>query len=733
MNSFQSSDVWLGRFIGERQRYRLDGRLGSGGTAQVFLAMDTLLGQPVALKLLHEKLVAGEMRRRFEQEATLCAALRSDHIVRVSDYGVTPEGYPFFVMEYLSGQTLRQLLNQEKRLSIERAVHIIAQVCQGLHLAHRGVEMWHSGNNVSRYVKIVHRDLKPDNIFLVPMMLGEMVKILDFGIAKIRSGRAEISDATTDFIGTYRYAAPEQFEVGRDLDERADIYGLGVILYEMLSGTDPFGFGASARQVSGGTWAVAHLSKPVLPLQEQPDCEYIPLALAAVVMRCLEKVPEQRFASVGELNMALHEAIHKSPPPLTHPGDASNAPDSVSDFSLPVPQTVSDSLTDAARMPPLTAQTPTTNLQELSTVYSKTEQHQIAPPASRPLKFVLLQTAAMIAAGLGFYYVVQPLILPGLVASSLEPEKPAIPADAVPAKEPVAQSADVKSQSLSGHSDTVWAVAAIPNRQGFVSGSFDKTLRVWSLEGESQRIFSGHTDAIRSVAVSADGQTIVSGSSDKTIKVWDAQTGKLLQTLVGHNGPVWSVAMSPDGQTLASGSYDGTIKIWDLLAGKLLRTLPEHYDSVWSVAISADGQTLASGSYDGKIKIWDLQTGQLLRSIDGHSEAVRSVAISRDGQTLASASWDKTVKIWNLQTGTLLHTLSEHSDRVVSVDFDPLGQTLASGSLDRTIKIWDIKTGQALQTLRGHNDWVVSVAFSPDGKRIVSGGKDKTVRIWQQL
>lgn len=725
MNSFQSSDVWLGRFIGERQRYRLDGRLGSGGTAQVFLAMDTLLGQPVALKLLHEKLAAGEMRRRFEQEATLCAALRSDHIVRVSDYGVTPEGYPFFVMEYLSGQTLRQLLNQEKRLPIERAVHIIAQVCQGLHLAHRGVEMWHSGNNASRYVKIVHRDLKPDNIFLVPMMLGEMVKILDFGIAKIRSGRAEISDATTDFIGTYRYAAPEQFEVGRDLDERADIYGLGVILYEMLSGTDPFGFGASARQVSGGTWAVAHLSRPVLPLQEQPDCDHIPSALAAVVMRCLEKAPEQRFASVSELNAALHEAIQKSPPPLTHPADAAHSPDAVSASPLSLPQTVGD-------LPSLTAQTSTTDLQGLSTVYSKTEQHQIALPAPRPLKFVLLQTAAMIAAGLGFYYIVQPLILPGLVASSLEPEQPTVPADAVPPQEPVAQ-ADVKSQSLSGHSETVWAVAVIPNRRGFVSGSFDKTLRLWSPEGELQRVFSGHTDAVRAVAVSTDGQTIVSGSSDKTIKIWDTQTGNLLRTLAGHNGPVWSVAMSPDGQTLASGSYDGTIKIWDLPTGNLLRTLPEHYDSVWSVAISADGKTLVSGSYDGKIKIWDLQTGQLLRSIDAHTEAVRSVAVSRDAQTLASASWDKTVKIWNLQTGTLLHTLSEHSDRVVSVDFDPTGQTLASGSLDRTIKIWDIKTGQALQTLRGHNDWVISVAFTPDGKRIVSGSKDKTVRIWQQL
>jgi eukaryotic-like serine/threonine-protein kinase len=728
MNAFQSSDAWLGRFIGERQRYRLDGHLGSGGTAQVFLAMDTLLGQPVALKLLHEKLVAGEMKRRFEQEATLCAALRSDHIVRVSDYGVTPEGYPFFVMEYLSGQTLRQLLNQEKRLSIERSVHIIAQVCQGLHLAHQGVEMWHSGN-ASRYVKIVHRDLKPDNIFLVPMMLGEMVKILDFGIAKIRSSRAE-SDATTDFIGTYRYAAPEQFEVGRDLDERADIYGLGVILYEMLSGTDPFGFGAAVRQVSGGTWAVAHLSKPVLPLKEQPECEHIPSELVAVVMQCLEKAPEQRFASVSELNTALHTAIHKDVPSLTHPAEL-GCSDS-SPLARLGSQTINDS-PSGRNSTSLTAQTLTTNVQasaEINTVYAETEQSKPLHPAGWPYRFVLLQTGAMIAAGLGFYYMVQPLVLPGLVSSSLEPQKPIAPVEAASTETPVAQPpADIESKSLAGHSDTVWAVAVMPNNQGFISGSFDKTLRLWSPDGELQQVFSGHTDAIRAVAVSLDGEMIVSGSSDKTIKVWDRQA-RLLRTLVGHSGPIWSVAISPDGQTLASGSYDGTIKIWDLPTGRLLRTLPEHYDSVWSVTISSDGQTLASGSYDGKIKIWDLQTGQLLRSMTGHTEAVRSVAISRDGQTLASASWDKTIKIWDLQTGALLHTLSEHSDRVVAVDFDPTGQRLVSGSLDRTIKLWEAKSGQLLSTLNGHADWVVSVAFSPDGKALVSGSKDKTVRIW---
>lgn len=304
MLSSQPLDHWLGRLLGERDRYRLDRRLGSGGMADVFLATDTLLQQSVALKLLHEKLVTGEFRERFEQEVTLCAALRSDHIVQVSDHGVTSEGYPFYVMEYLQGQTLSQLLKQEKTLSVDRAIRITTQVCAGLHLAHQGFNLCRPGTTSTEHVTVIHRDLKPDNIFLVPTALGELVKILDFGIAKIQSNQLRLN-ATTIFLGTYRYAAPEQFEVGKDLDERADIYSLGLILYEMLSGTDPFGFGDNARHLSGGTWAIAHVSKSVMPLRQQLGCEQISPELEAVVMRCLHKAPHQRFASVSELSVAM--------------------------------------------------------------------------------------------------------------------------------------------------------------------------------------------------------------------------------------------------------------------------------------------------------------------------------------------------------------------------------------------------------------------------------------------
>ena len=310
MTSSLMSDPWIGRLIGDRQRYRLDKRLGAGGMGEVFLAIDTLLGKQVAVKLIKDTLLvaAEQLRKRFEREVVLCAALKSDNIVAVSDYGVTPEGHPFYVMEYLCGQTLGKLLRQQQRLSVERTVGIITQVCEGLQLAHEGVTLWRDGA-ASEHVLVVHRDLKPENIFLVPTALGELVKILDFGIAKIRNDSSEHTNLTSMFIGTCHYAAPEQFDFAKDLDGRADIYSLGIILYEMLAGTDPFGLGFNLQEISAMSWLMAHISKPPVPLRSQPGLEQLEPELEAVVMRCLQKAPDERFASVDELKRALQAAF----------------------------------------------------------------------------------------------------------------------------------------------------------------------------------------------------------------------------------------------------------------------------------------------------------------------------------------------------------------------------------------------------------------------------------------
>ncbi len=313
MNSPYRSHPWLGRLLGDNQRYRLDQRLGAGGMGDVFLATDTRIGQQVALKLLKDTLVESpEMRTRFDHEIAICAALVDEHIVKIMDAGVTTEGYPFYVMEYLRGETLGELLRREKQLTVDRTVRIISQVCNGLLLAHQGVDL-PSGEYIET---VVHRDLKPDNIFLQPTDLGEWVKIVDFGIAKIRYKDDRPQTLTHNFLGTLRYASPEQMMGDRDLDGRSDIYSLGVMLYEMLSGADPFGFNIQPRQMSEASWVIAHTSGKPIPLRSQPGCEHLSPELAAITLRCLEKTPALRFASVAELNLALQAAT--TAPTVSH-------------------------------------------------------------------------------------------------------------------------------------------------------------------------------------------------------------------------------------------------------------------------------------------------------------------------------------------------------------------------------------------------------------------------------
>lgn len=336
MSASRSSNTWIGRTIGDRDRYHLEEHLGGGGMGDVFLATDTLLGKQVALKLLKGALVDVEgFSKRFSREVSLCAALKSDHIVQVSDYGMTANGEPFYVMEYLEGETLGQRLAQQQRLSPQEAIGIIIQVCRGLQVAHEGVNVRKKQSASSTKSRIVHRDLKPENIYLVPTVLGELVKIIDFGIAKIYSEQQQQVQETNlsysnQFLGTFRYASPEQWESRKELDGRSDIYSLGIIFYEMLSGTDPFDSRATQADLASIVfWATAHTRQPPKPLRSQPGCAYISPEIEAVVMRCLEKSPDRRFATVTELSRAIVQAavdsnlpLHISIPPPA-PQDAS--------------------------------------------------------------------------------------------------------------------------------------------------------------------------------------------------------------------------------------------------------------------------------------------------------------------------------------------------------------------------------------------------------------------------
>lgn len=291
-------DWWKGVVVAER--YEIREPVGRGGMGDVFLSLDRSLGREVALKVLRcSALNLESLSTRFEREARLCAALRSPYIVQVSDYGLTRNGFPFYTMEYLRGRTLRQLLDEQPRLSLDQSVSIIRQICLGLMPAHAGVDVMLGERQET--IKVVHRDLKPDNIFLVPENSGEQVKILDFGIAKLLR-ETECADGETEltkgsFLGTSRYASPEQWRNISQIDQRSDIYSLGILFYEMLSGTNPFGI-QTKEQRNIALWYDSHTRVEPIPLREQAGCQNIPEAIEKCILLCLAKTPEQRPASV---------------------------------------------------------------------------------------------------------------------------------------------------------------------------------------------------------------------------------------------------------------------------------------------------------------------------------------------------------------------------------------------------------------------------------------------------
>ncbi|MGB3769333.1 MAG: serine/threonine-protein kinase [Phormidesmis sp.] len=286
------SDPNTGRKISNR--YNLIEPIGQGSMGRVYLAADSLLGDvPVAVKFLSQTMLNENMRTRFFREAMTCAQLgqKSMHVVRVTDYGLNEEDVPFYVMEYLKGDSVGRLLRKQP-LPVPRFLGIVRQILLGLRTAHNGILV------NGEAVPIIHRDIKPNNVIVTsdPSM-GELVKILDFGIAKLLQAGSE---QTSTFMGTLAYASPEQME-GRELDNRSDIYSLGVMMYQMLSGSLP----VKPENNTFGSWYKAHrLLQPKLLAEFELELK-VPKALENIVMACLAKQRENRPDDIQQVIDAI--------------------------------------------------------------------------------------------------------------------------------------------------------------------------------------------------------------------------------------------------------------------------------------------------------------------------------------------------------------------------------------------------------------------------------------------
>jgi len=267
-------------------KYRIERELGAGGMASVFQVMHLQLGERAAIKLLRSDVAHVEgVVERFSREAKAMSRLKSEHVARVQDVGKLPSGQPYMVMEYLEGTDLSDAIQARGVFATQDAVDLILQACEAIAEAHaRG---------------IVHRDLKPSNLFLTNRTDGTPVlKVLDFGISKISAGPSTMSLTQTQaLLGSPLYMAPEQIASARDADERADLWGIGTVLYEMLAGEPPF-YAETLRHLQ---YKILNENPPSIRVK-RPD---VPEALEAVLRNCLEKKPEARFDDMGELARAL--------------------------------------------------------------------------------------------------------------------------------------------------------------------------------------------------------------------------------------------------------------------------------------------------------------------------------------------------------------------------------------------------------------------------------------------
>jgi eukaryotic-like serine/threonine-protein kinase len=726
-------------------KYKLLEALGEGGMGAVFMAQQMQpVKRVVALKLIKLGMDSKQVLARFEAERQALALMDHPNIAKVLDAGTTDSGRPFFVMELVKGVPITRFCD-ERQLSPRQRLELFIPVCQAIQHAHQK--------------GIIHRDIKPTNVLVALYDDRPVPKVIDFGVAKATG--QQLTDATlmTAFggiVGTPEYMSPEQAQLNQlDIDTRSDVYALGVLLYELLTGTTPID---RKRLGQGALFEVLRIireEEPPRPSTRLSTSDALasiaatratePSKLAKlmrgeldwIVMKCLEKDRSRRYETANGLAHDLERYLADEPVEACPPSSTYRLRKFAGKYkkSLATAAAFVVLLVTGAAISTLLAVWATSaereaNQQRIASDEARQEALDAKAEADKQR-----DEARLTAYASGMQLAQRAWEENNVVRARELLEE--VPKEAAGRKlrgfewHYLSRLCHSEALTFKGHAGWVASVAFSPDGQRLASGSADQTVKIWdSANGRELLALKGHTDVVTSVAFSPDGGRLASGGRDKTVKIWDSASRKELFSLKGHAAWVTSVAFSPDGRRLASGGFD-TVKIWDVATGQDLFTIKGHWPSGFhSVAFSPDGRRLASASDDKTVKIWDVESGKELFSLKGHASGVESVAFSPDGRRLASGSSDSTAKIWDSSTGKEPFSLKGHASGVESVAFSPDGQRLASGSADDTVKIWDVATDKEQFALRGHADWAGSVAFSPDGRRLVSGGRDQTVKIW---
>lgn len=285
------------------------------------------------------------------------------------------------------------------------------------------------------------------------------------------------------------------------------------------------------------------------------------------------------------------------------------------------------------------------------------------------------------------------------------------------------------SLPLHGHSDRVDVAIFDPSGQHVLTGSTDRTARIWDARtGKLLLTLSGHRAMLTSVSYSPDGTRALTTSVDHTARLWDARSGTLLYELLGHSDVIEAGGFSPDGTRAITAGHDHIARVWDVHAGRLVHTLKGHSDRVTAAAFSRDGRYMLTASWDHTARLWDCESGNLVRVLEGHTNRLNVAAFAPDGQHVATGGWDETVRLWDLKT--FEPVILPHGTRLHGMSFSPDSRWLATTGTDGVIKLWDGQNGQFRAKLSGHNGIIDALDFAPDSVHFVTGGADRMVRLW---
>jgi WD40 repeat protein len=704
--------------------FQILAELGRGGMGVVYQARQINLDRLVALKMILGWASPEDMAR-FKTEAESLAHLHHPNIVQIHEIG-EKDGQPYLALEFIDGGSLAKQLAGTP-VESAAAAQMVETLARAIHFAHER--------------RIVHRDLKPANVLLQSVGSNQNValsrsipKITDFGLAK-RLDRDAGHTTTGSVLGTPSYMAPEQAAGNIDsIGPPADLYALGALLYEMLTGRPPFRAVNPLETIR----QVMH-DEPVSPRRLQPK---VPLDLETICLKCLAKDPAQRYASAAALADDLGAFLAGKPIQARPVNWRERAVKWVKRRPA-LAGLVGASAVAVLLLVGLVVGAYYNGLLQSSLTETKKQKDRADGLARLNQRY---------------HYLSQMNLAQRFWQENHVPRLAAL-LDAHGAAGP--ETPDLRSfewhyllglcrselRAYAGHEHAVGSIAFSPTENLVASGGGRSTLgqnvggvgevHLWDPDtGQLRFALKGHMREVNAVAFSPDGKLLASADSDKRIFLWNVASGEPLGVLTGHAAAVSSLAFDPSGNRLASGGRDGTIKIWDVPGRMSLRDLAREGAVVSSVAFNHDGTRLIAGGFDarqgnaGEIWEWDPVAAKVLHEYRGHRGPVTAVAFHPTGKSFFSAGDDRAIRIWTVGDDRAVRILEGHQDRITSMALDKAGERLASGSADLTAIVWNINTGQELFTRKGHMDTVRGVAFSRDGARLLSASADRTVKVW---